>query len=159
MGRGCHSGRVAADAVAVCAGLWVAGWGACGDRVDWGGAWGAVGDCRFGWFRVDVSQAALVFVAPDVVLREGAGVMLSLILACFWVVIAQAIALLPSRDHHWRAAYGLIAVGLPLLGYVIYENGPWLGALAAVAAMSILRWPVIYVTRWLRAKVGLDVPR
>lgn len=85
--------------------------------------------------------------------------MLSLILACFWVVIAQAIALLPSRDHHWRAAYVLIAVGLPLLGYVVYENGPWLGALAAVAAMSILRWPVIYVTRWLRAKVGLDVPR
>lgn len=75
---------------------------------------------------------------------------LSLILACFWAVIAQVIALFPSRDHHWRAAYVLIAVGIPLLGYVVYQNGPLVGMLVMVAAMSILRWPVIYLIRWLR---------
>lgn len=76
----------------------------------------------------------------------------SLILACVWAVVAQVIALFPSRDHHWRVAYVLIAVGIPLLGYVIFENGPWVGILVLVGAMSILRWPVIYLTRWLRQR-------
>ncbi|SPF76525.1 hypothetical protein ALP8811_01533 [Aliiroseovarius pelagivivens] len=77
---------------------------------------------------------------------------LSLILVCLWAVLAQVIALTPSRDHHWRVAYVLIAVGIPLLGYVIYENGPWVGLLVMLGAMSILRWPVIYLTRWLRKR-------
>lgn len=77
---------------------------------------------------------------------------LSLILVCLWAVAAQVIALTPSRDKHWRVAYVLIAVGIPLLGYVIYENGPWVGLLVLVGAMSILRWPVIYLTRWLRKR-------
>lgn len=77
---------------------------------------------------------------------------LSLILVCLWVVTAQIIALTPSRDRHWRVAYGLIAVGIPLLGYVIYENGPWVGLLVLLGAMSILRWPVIYLTRWLKKR-------
>ena len=77
---------------------------------------------------------------------------LSLILTCLWALLAQVIALTPSRDHHWRVAYILIAVGIPLLGYVIYENGPWVGLLVMLGAMSILRWPVIYLTRWLRKR-------
>ncbi|MCK0143471.1 DUF2484 family protein [Aliiroseovarius sp. F20344] len=77
---------------------------------------------------------------------------LSLILACLWIITAQIIALTPSRDHHWRVAYVLIAVGIPLLGYVIYENGPWVGLLVLLGAMSILRWPVIYLTRWLKKR-------
>ena len=58
--------------------------------------------------------------------------------------------MLPSRDNHWGRAYGLIGLGIPLLGYVTYENGPWVGLLVLVAAMSMLRWPVIYLMRWLR---------
>lgn len=77
---------------------------------------------------------------------------LSLILACLWAILAQVIALTPSKDHHWRVAYVLIAVGIPLLGYVMYENGPWVGLLVLLGAMSILRWPVIYLTRWLRKR-------
>jgi hypothetical protein len=77
---------------------------------------------------------------------------LSLILACLWALTAQVIALTPSRDHHWRVAYVLIAVGIPLLGYVIYENGPWVGLLVLLGAVSILRWPVIYLTRWLKKR-------
>ena len=30
---------------------------------------------------------------------------LSLILACLWLVVANLIGMVPSRDHHWRAAY------------------------------------------------------
>jgi hypothetical protein len=74
----------------------------------------------------------------------------SLILACMWAVIANVLAMTPSRDNHWRNAYILIAIGIPLLGYVTYQNGPWVGLFVLVAGISVLRWPVIYLTRWLR---------
>lgn len=77
---------------------------------------------------------------------------LSLILACLWVVLANLLAMLPSRDNHWRRAYMLIAVGVPLLGYVTWQNGPWIGLLALAAGISVLRWPVIYLGRWLRGQ-------
>jgi hypothetical protein len=77
-------------------------------------------------------------------------VSLSLILACAWAVVANTLAILPSRDKHWRAAYGLIAVGIPLAGFVTYQNGPWVGLAVLAAGMSVLRWPVIYLGRWVR---------
>ncbi|MGD9865330.1 MAG: DUF2484 family protein [Pseudodonghicola sp.] len=77
---------------------------------------------------------------------------LSLILASLWAVAANLLAMLPSRDNHWRLAYGLIGCGIPLLGYVTYQNGPWIGLLVLGAGMSVLRWPVIYLTRWLRGR-------
>ena len=75
---------------------------------------------------------------------------LSLTLAALWALAANVLAMLPSRDNHWRRAYVLIAAGIPILGYVTYENGPWWGLAMLVAGMSILRWPVIYLVRWLR---------
>ena len=75
---------------------------------------------------------------------------LSLILALVWLVLANLIAMFPSRDQHWRAAYGLIALGIPIVGYVTYENGPWLGLLILAAGASVLRWPVWSLWRWLR---------
>jgi hypothetical protein len=75
---------------------------------------------------------------------------LSLILACFWAVIANVLALTPSADNHWRNAYALIAVGIPILGYVTMQHGPWAGMLVLAAGCSVLRWPVIYLMRWLR---------
>jgi hypothetical protein len=75
---------------------------------------------------------------------------LSLILAAIWALAANVLAVLPSRDNHWRRAYVLIALGIPLLGYVTYENGPWWGLAVLLGGMSVLRWPVIYFGRWLR---------
>ena len=75
---------------------------------------------------------------------------LSIILAALWALCANVLAMLPSRDNHWRRAYALIAMGIPILGYVTYENGPWIGLIVLLAGMSVLRWPVIYLTRWLR---------
>lgn len=75
---------------------------------------------------------------------------LSLTLAAIWALAANLLAVLPSRDNHWRRAYALIAVGIPILGYVTYENGPWWGLAVLIAGMSVLRWPVIYFGRWLR---------
>lgn len=79
---------------------------------------------------------------------------LSLILVCVWAVAANVLATLPSKDSHWRRAYVLIAVGIPLLGYVTWQNGPWVGLLVLAAGASVLRWPVIYLGRWLRRIVG-----
>ncbi|PCJ10493.1 MAG: hypothetical protein COB16_00280 [Rhodobacteraceae bacterium] len=78
---------------------------------------------------------------------------LSLILAALWALSANVLAIIPSRDNHWRRAYVLIALGIPLLGYVTYENGPWWGLAVLVAGMSVLRWPVIYLGRWLRRQL------
>lgn len=75
---------------------------------------------------------------------------LSIILAAAWAIIANLIALVPSKRNHWPQAYVLIAVGVPILGYVTYENGPLIGLLVLAAGMSILRWPVYYLWLWIR---------
>lgn len=75
---------------------------------------------------------------------------LSLILACVWALIANVLAMTPSKDYHWRNAYILVGIGIPLLGFVTWQNGPWMGLLVLVAAMSVLRWPVIYLGHWIK---------
>jgi hypothetical protein len=76
----------------------------------------------------------------------------SILLACLWAIVATLIAVLPSRDHHWRAAYWLIGFGIPILGWVSYQNGPWVGLIVLAAGASILRWPLIYLWRRLRGR-------
>ena len=78
---------------------------------------------------------------------------LSLILACAWAALANVIAMFPSKDQHWTNAYVLIALGIPIDGFVTWQHGPWIGLLVLAAGMSVLRWPVIYLTRWIRARV------
>jgi hypothetical protein len=74
---------------------------------------------------------------------------------CFgWLIAANVIAMFPSRDYHWRAAYVLIAIGVPLLGWVTYAAGPIVGMLVLAAGASILRWPVVFFWRWLRRQLG-----
>ncbi|MEM8775842.1 MAG: DUF2484 family protein [Pseudomonadota bacterium] len=75
---------------------------------------------------------------------------LSLFLACAWALLANILAMIPSRDNHWRRAYWLIGFGVPILGFVTWQNGPFVGLLILVAGMSMLRWPVIYLGRWIR---------
>ena len=79
---------------------------------------------------------------------------LSLILAALWAVVANVLAMLPSRDNHWTRAYVLIALGIPILGYVTYENGPLVGFVVLLAGASLLRWPVIYLSRWVKGRVS-----
>ncbi len=79
---------------------------------------------------------------------------LSLTLAFLWVLVACVGAMFPSKRYHWPLAYVLIAVGLPLLIFVAWENGPWVALVALLAGASILRWPVRYLWRWARRKMG-----
>ena len=66
------------------------------------------------------------------------------------------LGMLPSKDDHWRRAYVLIAVGVPLLGWVTMENGPWVALVFLAAGMSVLRWPVLYLGRWVRSQFAKD---
>jgi hypothetical protein len=79
---------------------------------------------------------------------------LPLALCLIWLIAANVIAMFPSRDYHWRSAYVLIAIGVPLLGWVTYEAGPIVGMVVMAAGASILRWPVVYFWRWLRRQIG-----
>jgi hypothetical protein len=81
-------------------------------------------------------------------------VILPLALCLVWLIAANLIGMLPSRDKHWKVAYGLIAIGVPLLGWATYEAGPVVGLLLLAAGVSILRWPVVYLWRWLRRQLG-----
>ncbi len=77
---------------------------------------------------------------------------LSLMLAFIWIIVANILAMFPSKHSHWPSAYVLITVGIPLLGYVTYQNGPWVGLVALAAGASILRWPLRYLFRWVRRR-------
>ncbi len=75
---------------------------------------------------------------------------LPLAFGCLWLILANLIGMLPSRDYHWRAAYVLIAVGIPLLGWITLVSGPVWGLAFLLGGASILRWPLVYLWRWLR---------
>ena len=78
---------------------------------------------------------------------------LSFFLACVWVIVANISAMIPSKDNYWTRAYVLMAVGIPLLGYVTYENGPWWGLAFLAAGASMLRWPIVKLGRWMRQMI------
>ena len=72
--------------------------------------------------------------------------------AFVWLIVANVIAMFPSRDHHWRAAFVLIAIGIPLVGWVTYQSGPIWGLVILAAGASVLRWPLIYLVRWIKSR-------
>lgn len=78
---------------------------------------------------------------------------LSIVLACLWALIACVIGMLPSRIH-WPAAWLLIAAGIPILGFVTLQMGPWWGLAVLAGGASVLRWPLLYLGRWLRGRTS-----
>lgn len=73
----------------------------------------------------------------------------SLIATFVWLLLANVLAMLPSKDNHWFRAYVLIALGLPLLVWVWWENGTLIALLALAGGMSVLHWPVRYLLAWI----------
>ena len=82
--------------------------------------------------------------------------MTSIAVACLWFVIAILRAMFPSRDHHWRFAYVMIAAGIPILIWVYMQNGGLVAVIAVLAAASVLRWPLIYMWRWFKARLATN---
>lgn len=75
---------------------------------------------------------------------------LALAAALIWLIVANVIAMFPSKDHHWSNAYRLIGVGVPILIWLWWTNGLIWAAAFLIAAGSVLRWPVLYLWRWMR---------
>ncbi|WP_417807959.1 DUF2484 family protein [Thioclava sp.] len=76
-----------------------------------------------------------------------------LVLACLWALCATLIALGPRR-FHWAAAVILIVLAVPLLIWVGAVHGVIVALLLLAGAMSVLRWPLIYLMRGLRKTFG-----
>ena len=70
-----------------------------------------------------------------------------------WVVLAFAMAAVPSTDNHWRRAYILLTIGLPLLVWITWVHGIAWGVLGLLVGGSVLRWPVYFLWKWLKRKV------
>lgn len=77
----------------------------------------------------------------------------SLILACVWALSACFAAMGPRRIQ-WPAAWVLIATGIPLLGWVTYQAGPFWGLVVFAAGASILRWPLRRAARYMRHAIA-----
>ncbi|MEO0911701.1 MAG: DUF2484 family protein [Pseudomonadota bacterium] len=80
--------------------------------------------------------------------------MTSLALVCGWLILANVIAMFPSKRSHWPQAYFLMAVGAPLLAFVAHQHGVFVALVVLLGMASILRWPVRYLVRWVRRKLG-----
>jgi len=52
----------------------------------------------------------------------------------------------------------LIAAGIPLLGWVTWQNGPLWGMLALAGGAMMLRWPVVPLARRLWRRDGAQEP-
>lgn len=78
----------------------------------------------------------------------------ALTLACLWLVVANVIAMLPSRDRHRRAAAALIVLGVPILGWTTALHGPMMGLVLLAGGASVLRWPLIHLWRRAQAILG-----
>ena len=78
---------------------------------------------------------------------------LALIAALVWLILANVVGMLPSKDQHWSNAYKLIAVGLPILVWLGLTNGALYSLVFLVAAGSVLRWPLVYLWRWIRRRL------
>lgn len=79
---------------------------------------------------------------------------MALIALCLWVVLAWLLQTLLTARQSWPAAYGLIALGVPVVVW-LGRSGGWIwGAVGAGVMLLVLRWPVIYLGRWLRGKLS-----
>nr|WP_319022301.1 DUF2484 family protein [Pseudooceanicola spongiae] len=77
----------------------------------------------------------------------------SISLVLIWGLAANIAAMLPRQRNDWTPAYILIAVGIPILGFVTMQHGPWAGLIVLLAGMAALRWPIVDLGRWLRRRV------
>lgn len=76
------------------------------------------------------------------------------VLIGLWVVLAFVMAAVPSNDNHWRRAYVLMGVGLPLLAWITLHDGILMGALGLAIGGLVLRWPVYFLWRWFMARLA-----
>lgn len=73
-------------------------------------------------------------------------------LPLLWLALALLRPLLPGRWGGW-AELLLTVIGVPILGWLTYRWGPWLGiASLGIAAIALLWPPLSYLRRESRAQ-------
>jgi hypothetical protein len=77
----------------------------------------------------------------------------SLTRASRWAIIASIVARVPRR-FHWPGVVALIAAGIPLPGWVTWQNGPLRGMPVLAGGALLLRRPVVPLARRLRRGGG-----
>lgn len=78
-------------------------------------------------------------------------VSLPMTLALVLLVLGNVVAMFPSpKQKHWPAAYVIMAVGFPLLIWLVREDGWFAGLVFLAAGASLLRWPVRFLLRWIQ---------
>jgi len=76
------------------------------------------------------------------------------ILIGLWVLLAFVMAAIPSHDNHWRRAYFLMCVGFPIVVWVFWNDGIWMGMIALTVGAIVLRWPVYFLWQWVKGRLG-----
>lgn len=64
----------------------------------------------------------------------------AILAACLWAVLA--ICLTGLRRLGSARIYALIALGVPITGWVVMSHGPWIGLLVLALGAALLRWPL-----------------
>ena len=72
---------------------------------------------------------------------------LSLSLAAIWVLCASLAVVFPGVLQSRGYPNVPVALGIPILGLVTWQHGPWVGLAVLAAGTFILRWSVRYLRR------------
>ncbi len=73
----------------------------------------------------------------------------ALILACFWVLAATGVAVLPMRRQR-GPAIALLLAAPAILGWISIEHGGLIASACALGALSVMRHPARAILRRLR---------
>lgn len=82
--------------------------------------------------------------------------MYAFIAACLWVLIAWVLSIVLTAKQSWPAAYGLIAIGIPILIWLGISMGWTAAGVGFVVGCVVLRWPVIYAGRWIKRRLNSE---
>ncbi|WP_270728403.1 DUF2484 family protein [Shimia sp. Alg240-R146] len=83
---------------------------------------------------------------------------LSLVLACFWVLAATGVAMLPMRRQYVPGVALLLAAPV-LIGVIWYEHGMWIGGAALFGFVSMFRRPLMFFGRKALGLPTEDIPK
>ncbi|MBK5932890.1 uncharacterized protein DUF2484 [Rhodovulum imhoffii] len=74
---------------------------------------------------------------------------LTLGLAILWGLVALGVGVMPE---HFQAplAFGLVVVGVPLIGLLTYQMGPVWGLAVLIGGVAVLRLPKRDFIAWIR---------
>lgn len=82
----------------------------------------------------------------------------SLVLACFWVLAATGVAMLPMR-YQYVPGVALLVAAPVLIGVIWFEHGWMVGAAALFGFVSMFRRPLMFFGRKALGLPTEEVPK